>query len=79
MNNNLSDVQRLKNTGQYNRKHLIRKTIIADVDGSKYLMSISGIGQSTVKLSLFLTYQDILNNKDIGLTGKLYKMINKVY
>lgn len=75
----LSDIQRLKNTAFFNRKHLIKSSIIADVESGKHLFYVSGIGKDAVKLTVFVSYDSILKNKDKGLTEKLYKMINKVY
>ncbi len=75
----LTDIQRLRNTALHNRRKLIQSTVIANVDEKNTLFKISGIGKSTVKLTVFVSYDSILKNKDNGLTEKLYKMINKVY
>lgn len=75
----LTDIQRLRNTALHNRRKLIQSTVIANVDDKNTLFKVSGIGKDAVKLTVFVSYQDILKNKDNGLTEKLYKMINKVY
>lgn len=78
--NNLTPLQELRNTARHNRKHLIGSTIIADICGSDYIVSIAGIGMKAVKMQLFIPYEDILKfNHHKHLENVLIGKINKVY
>ena len=75
----MNDIQRLRNTAQYNREHIKYKTFIAKVDGRNYAFKIMGVGNKAIRLNIFLDYEDILKNKEVGLEKILHEMINKVY
>lgn len=76
---NLSDLQRLKNTASHNKKHLMFNTYIVTINGRNYALKIMGVGKQKVKLDLFIDYESILNYKDVGVEKVLYEAINKVY
>lgn len=78
--NNLTPLHELKNTASHNKINLKGKSIISNIDGSNYALKINGVGRSAVRLSLFVSYDDILryhNHKH--LENVLFNMINKVY
>ena len=70
----------LKNTAKMNKNHLKGKSLIVDINGSKYALQISGIGQKSVRLSLFVSYEDLIEYKNHHrLENMLYEKINTVY
>lgn len=78
-NNNLSDLQRLKNTASHNKKHLMYRTYIVTINDRKYALKIMGVGKQKVRFDLFIDYESILKYKDVGVEKILYEAINKVY
>ena len=70
----ISDLQRLKNTASYNKKHLMYKTFIVSINDRNALLKIMGVGKKKVKLDLFVDYEDILKYKDVGVEKILYEL-----
>ena len=69
----------LINTALRNRKEILYKTFIIEVDNRKYFAKINGVGRKTIPCTIWIDYNDILNNKDVGIEKILYKLINTVY
>ena len=69
----------LKNTAKLNKKHLQGKSLIVDINGNTYPLQISGIGQKAIRLSLFVSYEDLINYKNHKrLENMLWDKINTV-
>lgn len=75
------DIKELKNTAIKNRKHILYKTIIPEINGYKRNpLRISGVGQQAVKLDTYYSYESILKYSDAGsLEEELKELINTVY
>ena len=70
----------LKNTAKMNKNHLKGKSLIVNIDGSTYPLQISGIGQKSIRLSLFISYEDLIDYKNHRrLEHMLWDKINTVY
>ena len=70
----------VRNTARMNKKHLKGKSLIVDINGSKYPLQISGIGQKSIRLSLFVSYEDLIEYKNHKrLENMLWDKINTVY
>lgn len=78
-----SEIKELKNTALRNREHIIyKKTLIPSINGNKRTsLAITGIGQKTIKLTAYVSYEDILEfkNESESLESELYKIINTIY
>ena len=75
-----NQIDELKNSARHNRKHLIGSTIISNIDNSNYSLRIGGVGAKTIRLELFLSYEDILNyHNHKHLENVIYDKINTVY
>ena len=73
-------VTELKNTARHNRKYLIGSKIISNVDITDYSLRIGGVGAKSIRLELFLTYEDILDyHNHQHLENVIYDKINTVY
>lgn len=73
-------VTELKNTGKLNRKHLKGASIITNINNDSYALHISGIGEKSIRLSLFLTYEDLIKYKNHRkLENQIYNKIVQVY
>lgn len=73
-------IKELKNTAIFNREKIRFKTIIANINGSDYSIRISGVGQKSIKLDVYLSYDQIHDFKDEKkLEKELYDIINTVY
>lgn len=78
--NNLTPIQELRNTAKYNKGNLKGSSIIAKINNDSYPLQISGIGAKAIRLSLFVSYEDILKfNHNRKLEHMLYNKINTVY
>ena len=76
----MTEVDELRRTAKFNRKHRVNQTIISNIDNSKYSLKICWISAKGIKLELFLDWDDILkyhNHKH--LENVLYNKINTVY
>lgn len=72
--------EELRNTAKLNQKNLKGSSIIASINNDTYAMQISGIGQKAIRLSLFVSYEDLLKYKNHRrLEHLLYDKITKVY
>lgn len=70
----------LINTAKFNKKHLKGASVIVNINGSTYPLQISGIGAKSIRLSLFLPYEDIIKYKNHRrLESIVNQKINKVY
>ena len=72
--------EEIRNTAKRNKNNLKGKSLIVDINGSTYPLQISGIGQKSIRLSLFVSYEDLIkysNHK--RLERMLWDKINKVY
>lgn len=77
---NENKINELKNLSFRNKKNLMYKRVRVIFDGIEYPFLIKGVGNKTIKLELFVSYEDILKNKDEGIIEtKLYDKINTVY
>lgn len=78
--NNLSQIQELRNTARLNKKNLMGKTIISNIDGSDYALKITGVGAKAIRLELHLHYNEILKfHHHKHLEERIYDKINTVY
>lgn len=70
----------LKQTAKFNKKHLKGCSIITKINNDSYAMQISGIGEKSVRLSLFISYDDLIKYKNHRKLEKMiYDKINTVY
>ena len=75
-----NQIDELRNTAQHNRKFLKGSTILSNIDNSNYSLRIGGVGAKSIKLELFLTYEDILDyHNHKHLENVIYDKINTVY
>lgn len=74
------ELRELKNLARHNKSNVLHKKIRLNVNGNEYELIIKGVGNKAVKLELYLNYERILSNKDIGIIeGVLWEKLNKVY
>ncbi len=70
----------LKQTAKFNKKHLRGCSIITKIHNDSYAMQISGIGEKSVRLSLFIPYENLIKYKNHRRLEKMiYDKIVKVY
>ena len=70
----------LYNTARLNKDNIKGESLIARINNDSYILQISGVGKKADRLSLFLTYEDILKYKNHRrLETMVYRKINKVY
>lgn len=72
-------INELRNTAKRNKQFLMYKTHLVTINDKQYALKIMGIGAKKVRLDLFIDYESILENKDVGVEKILYNAINKVY
>lgn len=63
MNSMEREIKELKNLAFYKKNTIKYKMINSFINGD-YKFKISGIGQKSIKLELYLNYKDILLNKN---------------
>ena len=68
----------LRNTAYRKKKDLKNESYIIEANGKKYFLKIGGVGRGTIRLNIFLSYDEILDNKDTGLEELVYKDIVKL-
>lgn len=68
----------LRNTAYRKKKDLKNESYIIEANGKKYFLKIGGVGRETIRLNVFLSYDEILDNKDTGLEELVYKDIVKL-
>ena len=74
------EVREVRNLAKHNKSNIMVKTIDLDLNGKEYPLMIKGVGAKSIKLELYIYYEDILNEHDKQvLEGLLWDKINKVY
>lgn len=70
----------LINTAKFNKNFLKGISVIVNINGNAYPLQISGIRTKSLRLSLFVSYEDILKYKNHRkVEHMLYEKITKVY
>lgn len=73
-------VEELRNTARYNKRHLKGQSVIANIYNNSYALSISGIGKKSIRMSLFLSYDDLVKYQHHKkLENMVYTKINTIY
>lgn len=72
-------IKELRNTSLRNKKNIKYKTIIFNVDNKPYLFRIMGVGQKSIRLDAYLTYDRLIEHSDDPVESELIKMINTIY
>jgi len=70
----------LKQTAKINKKHLKGASLITKINNDSYALQVSGIGEKSIRLSLFISYDDLIKYKNHRKLEKMiYDKIVKVY
>lgn len=73
-------VREVRNLAKHNKKNIMFKSLDIDIGGNEYSPIIKGVGSQSIKLELYVYYEDILNEHDTRvLEGLLWDKINRVY
>ena len=74
------EVIEVRNLARHNKRNIMNKSIDIDCDGDEYSLIIRGVGAKTVKLELYVPYEDLLHEHDSKvIEGLLWDKINRVY
>lgn len=76
-----TEIRELKNTALYNKKEILYKTIIPEINGNKRTaLRIAGVGQKAIKLDTYFSYRNLLKYETPNsLESIIIKLINTVY
>lgn len=70
----------LKRTAKRNKGHLKGSSVITKINNDSYALQVSGIGEKSIRLSLFISYEDLIKYKNHRrLENMIYEKIVKVY
>lgn len=74
------ETREVRNLARHNRNNIMHKSLDINIGGADYSPIIKGVGAKSIKLELYIYYEDILNKHDTQvLEGILWDKINKVY
>ena len=73
------ETRELRNVAYRNKSNVKRRRVTMKLNGCDYDLHIRGVGTKSVKLELFVHYEDIVKDKDDPLNKLLWDILTEVY